>query len=302
LNPVDAPWHLLVVDDEPANRDIIAETLADQPFVIEFAGDGAAALAWLAQGRRCDLIVLDRMMPGLDGLEVLRRVKAEPRWARTPVIMQTAASAPEQVREGLAAGAYYYLTKPYRPEALLGIIRAALQGLRAGGEGASESSVADAGAAAALFGCEYTFATVEEAERLATLLGGLCPDPDAAAMGLGELLLNAVEHGNLEIAYGEKGRLKREGRWRKEVERRLKLDQFRDRRARVRADRAEGEIRFTITDQGKGFDWRKFLDFDPGRAFDPNGRGIALARKLAFLRVEFQGAGNVVVATVGSSD
>jgi CheY-like chemotaxis protein len=297
------PWHLLVVDDEPANCDIIAEYLADQPFVLDFAGDGAAALRRLAApGSRCDVVILDRMMPGIDGIEVLRRLKAEPRWALTPVIIQTAAVSPEQVREGLAAGAYYYLTKPYLPGALVGIVWAAIDGLHRACELDARAKRAAAGAsasnAAAMAGCDYSFATLEEADRLAALLGAQCPDPEAAAMGLAELLLNAVEHGNLAIAYQEKARLKREGSWRQEVDRRLRMAQYRDRRATVRMDRSGGRILFTITDQGSGFDWRKFADFDPARAFDPNGRGIALARKLSFNSVDYAGSGNKVVATV----
>jgi anti-sigma regulatory factor (Ser/Thr protein kinase) len=60
--------------------------------------------------------------------------------------------------------------------------------------------------------------------------------------------------------------------------------------------RRGGEIEVTITDEGKGFDWNPFLDFDPDRAYDLNGRGIAMARMLGFESLEYQGAGNVVVA------
>ena len=297
MNPPEPRWHLLVVDDEPTNCEIIGEYLRDQPFAIDFAGDGAEALRRTAQAAvPYDVVILDRMMPGMDGMEVLRRLRADPHWALIPVIMQTAAVAPEQVREGLAAGAYYYLTKPYLPGALVGIVWAAIDGLRPGRQRHSEA--ARLGATAAMGGCDYAFSTLEESERLAVLLTMQCPDPESAALGLGELLLNAVEHGNLAISYEEKGRFKRAGTWRAEIDRRLRLDAYRGRRATVRMDRAPGEIRFTITDQGNGFDWRGFTEFDPARAFEPNGRGIALARKLAFSRIEFVGSGNVVVATV----
>jgi hypothetical protein len=55
---------------------------------------------------------------------------------------------------------------------------------------------------------------------------------------------------------------------------------------------------FTIRDQGQGFDWSRFLDFDPERVFDPNGRGIAMARSISFDSLEYQGNGNIVVVTV----
>jgi CheY-like chemotaxis protein len=290
-------WRVLVVDDEPANLEIIGEFLSGQPFALDFAGDGEAALARIARAAPpFDAILLDRMMPGMDGIEVLRRLKADPRYALTPVIIQTAAAAPEQVRQGLAAGAYYYLTKPYRPEALLGIVWAALEDFER--ERSISEAVERTTKSAAMAGSEYAFQTIEEAERLAVLLAAQCPVPQAVAMGLAELLVNAVEHGNLGISYAEKLRLKREDRWREEVERRQALPEYGDRRATVRMDRHGAEVRFTVSDQGHGFDWRRYLDFDPGRAFDPNGRGIALARQLAFARIEYRGCGNVVVATV----
>mgnify|MGYP000311181486 CR=1 FL=1 len=83
-----------------------------------------------------------------------------------------------------------------------------------------------------------------------------------------------------------------------EIKRRLALPQFAGRFAMVRAERSATAVTFTITDQGEGFEWQKFLTFDPDRAFDPNGRGIAMARMMSFAALEYQGRGNVVVAQV----
>ena len=68
--------------------------------------------------------------------------------------------------------------------------------------------------------------------------------------------------------------------------------------ASVRAELSPQAIVFTITDQGEGFDWQKFMQFDPERAFDPNGRGIAMAKAMSFSSLCYQGKGNVVVASV----
>ena len=114
-------------------------------------------------------------------------------------------------------------------------------------------------------------------------------------MGLVELLVNAVEHGNLGITYAEKSALRQASRWEDEVERRLSQEPWRSRRARVALRREGSQVEFTITDEGAGFDWKPFLDFDPARAFDLNGRGIAMARKLGFSSLEYRGAGNIVV-------
>jgi anti-sigma regulatory factor (Ser/Thr protein kinase) len=122
--------------------------------------------------------------------------------------------------------------------------------------------------------------------------------PDLAATGLTELLVNAIEHGNLGISYAEKKRLRLEGGWNDEVARRQRLPEYRDREVRVRVARRPDCFEFTVSDEGAGFDWRRYLDFDPERAADPNGRGIAMARLLSFSRLEYLGSGNAVVAAV----
>ena len=294
-------WRLLVVDDEPLNLEIIAEFLDEAHFELDLTLNAERALEKLeAPGAVYDLIVLDRMMPGMSGIEMLRLIKAERRFQRIPVIMQTAASSPEQVREGIEAGAYYYLTKPYEPKALLAIIRAALADIEDQAKQAAtvEQMQYQSDALRLVTHAEFHFATLAEARSLAALLAALCPAPDAAAIGLSELLVNAVEHGNLGISYDEKSHLNREGGWADEITRRLAQPEYQGRVATVSIERGEENIFFIITDQGTGFNWRNYLEMDPARAFDPNGRGIAMAKQISFSSLEYHGCGNKAVATV----
>ena len=289
---------VLVVDDEQLNLFIIEEFLAQEDIELEMHSNPLEAWASLsAPDSDFSLIELDRMMPELDGMELLRRMKREARFADIPVIMQTAASSPDQVREGLEAGAYYYLTKPYEPEALISIVRAALEDRR--GRSQLRSRAARLEEAQALIqSVEYRFVTLDDISSLVSVLAGMCPVPDVVAPGLSDLMVNAVEHGNLGVTYQEKSLLKWEGDWEAEIKRRLALPQFAGRFAMLRAERSATAVTFTITDQGEGFEWQKFLTFDPDRAFDPNGRGIAMARMMSFAALEYQGRGNVVVAQV----
>ena len=294
-------WHLLVVDDEPVNLEIIGEYLDDPGYRLTYARHGeeawSALLAAELTSEPCDLMILDRMMPVLNGIDLLRRVKSDPRFKHLPVIMQTAASAPEQIREGLEAGAYYYLTKPYEPTALVSIVHAALADVTERRE--SEALLRGAEAVLDIGACSvFPFATLSEAQHLAGRLAALCPEPASAAMGLTELLVNAVEHGNLGITYSEKKALRQNDGWEDEVERRQALPEYAGRVAKVIVERKDSELIFTIEDQGGGFDWRRYLEFDPERAFDPNGRGIALARQIGFSGLEYRGHGNVAVATL----
>jgi len=144
----------------------------------------------------------------------------------------------------------------------------------------------------------FELRTAEEAGRLALFLAQAAPRPDSALLGLAELLLNAVEHGNLGITYAEKAELKRLDRWQEEVDRRSALRENHHKRVRVRFSREEGQLIFRISDDGPGFEWAKYLDLDPARAIDPNGRGIALARLTSFDSLDYPGCGNTVVATI----
>lgn len=291
-------YRILVVDDEPINRTIIADCLDDVAFGVDMAVDGEDAWEKMqAVQQPYHLIILDRMMPRLDGMGLMKRIKADARYRNVPVIMQTAAASTEQVAEGIAAGVYYYLTKPYAPEALLAIVRAALADVGAHEEAARRVR-AQTDALKLAVKAEFRFRTIPEANSLAALLAHLCPEPETAVIGLTELMTNAVEHGNLDISYEDKTQLRRENRWEEEVERRGELPEYKDRTVTVMAERMPDAIEFTIIDQGNGFNWRKYLHLDPDRAFDPNGRGIAMARMTSFDSVDFHGCGNEVVAAV----
>ncbi len=289
---------ILVVDDEPFNLDIVAEYLDELDYELVLVASGEQAWDELCHPEsNYDLVLLDRMMPGIDGMTVLRRMKADSRLASVPVIMQTAATAPDQVREGLAAGAYYYLTKPFEGEALQTIIRSALDDLRQRRE--MRDNLKDhATALGCLVEGEFVIRTLEEARRLACFVAMLSPQPAMLAMGLLELLVNGVEHGNLGIDFAEKSRLREENIWDAEIERRLALPENQTKRVRLRIRQEEARWVFEISDDGPGFDWRRFLDFDPERAFAPNGRGIAMSRQISFSSMTYLPPGNQVIVTL----
>lgn len=289
---------VLVVDDEQLNLFIIEEFLEGEGLTLALCADPIVAWeALTAPESGFSLVVLDRMMPELDGMEFLRRMKLEQRFANIPVIMQTAASSPDQVRQGLEAGAYYYLTKPYEPEALISIVRAALEDRRSRDQLLNRAVTLEE-TQKLIRRVEYQFVSLDDVSRLVPVLAAMCPLPDSAASGLADLMVNAVEHGNLGVSYKEKSLLKWDGDWDAEIRRRLELPQFAGRYATVDVRRTADGLTFTISDQGDGFEWEKYLAFDPERAFDPNGRGIAMARMMSFSKLEYLGKGNVVVATI----
>ncbi len=121
---------ILIIDDDELNREILANILSDHGYDFTVAEDGASGLAALKADSALKIILLDRMMPGMDGMAFIEAVNADSALGPTKIIMQTAANQPKDVLEGNASGVYYYLTKPFDEEIVLSIIRAAEEDLR----------------------------------------------------------------------------------------------------------------------------------------------------------------------------
>lgn len=289
---------ILLVEDEEITAIIIRELLAAEGFHVTVCANGVVAWESLRNDPLgYDLVVLDRGLPLMDGMEVLSRIKRDPVLARIPVIIQTARSDKKSIQEGLGQGAYYYLTKPIQPEILMAVINAALQQRQELCEMLESVSRAER-SLTFLHAGVFRFSDLNEARLLSHCLAHACPAPERAIQGLQELLVNAVEHGNLGISYAEKGELMLAGTWQDEIQRRLQLPEFRERYVEIRFERMPDTLRFTIQDQGNGFDWQNYLDFSSERAFDLHGRGIAMARALSFDALAYLGNGNTAVASI----
>jgi len=289
---------ILVVDDDPMARELLSEALGEEGFTIELAQDGEEGWDKLAADPHgYSVLLLDRQMPRLDGLELLKRVKRAEALQGIPAIFQTGSGEREEIRQGIEAGCYYYLVKPIDLGILVAIVKAAIADHERHDSFKREVRRGIRGLSTLRRGT-FEFRTITEANELGTLLAYACPDPETQVVGLSELLINAVEHGNLGISYKEKSELLAESRWQAEVDRRLTLEDYRNRLVRVEFERHEGEVRITIRDEGSGFDWMSYLEIDPRRAFDTHGRGIAMAKMFSFSRLEYHGKGNEVLACV----
>jgi len=123
----DAPApRVLVVEDDDSLRHLIFDSLDREGFALSLAATGEEALA-LAQDETPDVILLDLMLPGIDGFEVCRRLRAEPMLRDISVLILTALDGESDVVAGLEVGADDYLTKPFSPRILVARIRAALR-------------------------------------------------------------------------------------------------------------------------------------------------------------------------------
>src|SRR3954468_20962121 len=117
---------ILIIDDEKDLIELVRYNLEKEGYDAIAAGDGQAGLE-IAQRHKLDLIVLDLMMPGMDGLEVCRRLRADGRTSRIPVIMLTAKATEADRVVGLELGADDYITKPFSPRELVARVKAILR-------------------------------------------------------------------------------------------------------------------------------------------------------------------------------
>ncbi|MBU1565749.1 MAG: response regulator [Proteobacteria bacterium] len=289
---------ILAVDDNPAALRLIQLMLERGDYRVLTAVNGRDALAVLAANvDSIDIILLDRLMPEMDGLEVCEKIRADDKLRAIPIIMQTAAGRPQEIKEGIEAGVFYYLVKPLNSETLLSIVASARQKLRKYRQNEHENLQRQE-SLALVQSMKCFFKTTEEGDKLATFLAQFFPNPDLALPGISELFLNAVEHGNLAISYELKSELVQTNRWKEEVDKRLTDPLYRDRVVTVLLEKTDESCSLRIHDEGEGFSWEQYLHVDPSRATHNHGRGIAMANMMSFDELIFNVRGNQVTGIV----
>lgn len=123
---------ILLIEDDPDISELVQYNLEREGFKVYASGNGESGLSQAIK-LKPDLIVLDLMLPGLDGLSVCRKLRANPATAEVPIVMLTAKGEESDVVIGLEMGADDYVSKPFSPKELLARIRAVLRRQRAGG-------------------------------------------------------------------------------------------------------------------------------------------------------------------------
>ncbi len=293
---------LLIVDDDEFFVSIITIALEQSNYQLENASNGEIAWNLLTNDPdRFELVLLDKQMPHLDGIALLKRIRADLRFKDLPVIMLTGDKNEEDIAECLAAGAYYYLIKPTSDVILHQVIRSALNEFK-NHKNLKNQLHTHAAGLELISRAEFSCRTLSEAKDLALILANASRDPERTLNGYVELLINAIEHGNLEISYADKSRLLQDKYWEQEIAARLKQPRFASRQVTVVMEKTDQTCVVTIRDQGKGFDWKPYLEFCPVRAFHLHGRGIAMSNALHFDQLEYLGNGNTVVTVVNAID
>jgi len=241
-----------------------------------------------------DVIIIDRMMDEIDGIDILKDMKLDKELRHIPVIMLTGMDVKEDIIDGIKAGAFQYLTKPINHAELIDVIQHALIDSEYK-RNTLESFRSNKDVASFVNSGNFEYKTVEQCNSLSVMLATCFPDPESAVIGLSEIMMNSIEHGNLGITCDEKKELLKKGKIFDEVSRRLELDKYKDRIVKVDYECNNKFVLVTIEDQGDGFNWKNYMqdDIEVGTT-DFSGRGIMLSKTMSFDEVQYYGKGNKV--------
>lgn len=189
--------HILVVDDEARIREVVQYALEREGYRVSLAGDGRAALDLATQGE-VDLVVLDIMLPELDGLEVCRALRSKQPGGRLPVLFLSARAEEVDRVVGLEIGGDDYLTKPFSPRELVARVRAVLRRVQPEEEPPQTSLIEhgpvsiDLDRHEARVGAELVVLTATELGLLAALI-----ERPGVVLSRGQLMRRAYAYDNL---------------------------------------------------------------------------------------------------------
>lgn len=288
---------IFVLEDEEIMSDLIENSL-------EALGHQVITCSMIHEARelfdnepmKFDALILDRNLPDGDSIELAKELQGKSLTSKIPIIFNTNLSKSGQVLEGMGVGAFWYLTKPTPPSILQAVVTNAVDTYRVYQAGVEKQKLLE-GMLSYLNKSEFAFHTHSEARQLAESLSLMFPDAERALLGVTELLLNAVEHGNLSISYSEKTDGLVRGYFDQLIQERQSDPVLGKRKVRVEIHKGAHRTQIQIQDEGAGFDWREYLEISPDRIFDPHGRGIVMSKAISFDKLEFIGKGNIVIAT-----
>ncbi len=293
---------LLLIGSDKNSEDFLRTILEEEGFQLTFVKNSAAAQQLIFEKRASfyDAYLFDEShdhQQTLQNLELLQALKNDSRHAIVPAIFQTNSHDTREIQHCLENGAYFYLLKPFTKDLLLSVLNAALKGFTSHQE--LTQRITDIENMRPLVQqAHFHIKTIEDAKSLSSVLAYITPNPKETSVGLFELMLNGIEHGNLNISYLEKTEFIKTDSLQKEITRRLNLAENCEKRVAVIFNRTPENLEFTISDTGNGFDPSSYLDFSIERAMDNHGRGIMIANKLSFDELEYQNNGSKVTGKI----
>ncbi|MBW2733688.1 MAG: response regulator [Deltaproteobacteria bacterium] len=294
---------ILLIDDEPLVREELGELLQEEGFEVLSGSDGQEGLNLFRQ-HQPDLVITDVRMPRIDGLTLIRTLRRES--PTTPVTVITGHGNESMAIDALRAGVVDFLKKPVRIDDLL----AALARMETALHLAHATTAPSLPKGTLLREQRWSYELRNERGSVSDFVDGLLGICAAdlerrwlmeLSLALQELMINAIEHGNLEVTYADKSDALKRGILDTLLTERALRPEMSSRHVIIDVIRKSGTadsgtLQITITDQGSGFDWRALPDpTNPTNLLAEHGRGVMLAR-LSVDDLSYNENGNSVTA------
>ena len=271
---------LLVVADNADTQTVILEQASAKGHSVISASSPALGLTTFEMTQP-DIVIMDLFLPEQEGITLVKQIRE--RRPTCPVVLLTDVGHAESTMEGLRAGALDYVQQPIHEDAFAQVLQRAIHSLPA--------SVDDP---------SYVESTVTWLIQ-GTAVGLVETRQLHLRAALQELVMNAVEHGCLELRYHDKIEAMAKDRYDELIQRRRQDARFRDRRVTIRAiyDKRQRMVTYQIADEGKGFNWKSCVNprVDVCPTGDASGRGVFLAHSF-FPDIAYNERGNEVMFTV----
>lgn len=287
---------VLLIDDEPLLREELGGLLSDEGYTLVTAADGEEGIARF-RSEAPDMVITDVRMPRRDGLSVAMTIRREA--PKTPVTVITGHGNERMVVEALRAGVTDFIKKPVRFDDLTTALERMEAALRL-----ARRQVAELPACVSVEQQTWRYRMDNDLTAIPLFVDvllrraevpGEAREATELSLALREMLINAIEHGNLELSYEEKSHALETGTLAGVMQQRLQRPELAARVVTVFVNREQATLTVRIADQGPGFDWRSLPDpTDPSYLMADHGRGVLLAR-LSVDALTYNEAGNEVV-------
>ncbi|MEA1989281.1 MAG: ATP-binding protein [Pseudomonadota bacterium] len=292
---------ILIVGCNTERQNHLKASLDKEVYVLTFCDTLTQAILKVKNSPiiQYDAFLIDESALRQDDFTELKTFREDSSFGLIPIILQVDNPQSEAIQKGFDIGMYFYLTYPFNAQLLNTVILAATQGLSKHQEISKRLANFDI-AHPLLQKAVFHVQTAAEAQAVASVLAYMTPDQKRTAVGLFELILNSIEHGNLGIGYKLKSKLITDSILQSEIARRLSLEENKNKFVTVTLEHKPDFFEFTISDNGAGFNYSNFLDFEENRATDSHGRGIMIANRLSFDYLEYRNSGSTVICRINT--
>lgn len=290
--------NVLIIEDDFEIVNLINTFFKGSDVTVDHIANGSDGLDLILDDHeKYDAILVDRVLPGIEGIDLIKKVKAHKSNILTPIVMVTSSSKDDQVSQGINAGAFYYLIKPIRKKSFLTIMNKTFEFIDNERKGVKYFNSFIRGNYL-IDSLKASMSNHREALDLSFTLSFHFSNPSRAFRGILELLTNSIEHGIYEIGE-QKSELIANDTYESTLDSK-QSELTSEKKIDILIKKNKHFTEIEIQDPGDGFDWQNYLSLDPANSNKESGKGIAYANQVCFDDLSFNKKGNVVVAKMNN--